>query len=155
MKCLFAITLLVATSLNIAVAENTVEPQQTKPAKPQMQLLMEKVSPMPMLMATLVKEAATLKLTEQQRTIFAKWRKEHMAPAITLANSILNLEQQINTVALEGSAYADVEALLNELMQKRLALATKMLECRDNTKKTLSASQWQQLTELYNAKKHI
>lgn len=113
--------------------------------------LMEKVSPMPMLMSTLVKQADALELTQQQIDTFAKWRKNNMAPAMTLATDILSLERQINSAALDRENTDQLKLLLNELMQKRLSLASKMLECRDNVQKTLSKAQWQRLVELYKA----
>lgn len=137
--------------LSSSVIAQTDASTQTKQGsdKSVMQQLMEKVSPMPMLMSSLVKEAETLKLTQQQIDTFAKWRKNNMAPAMTLATSILSLERQITAAALDGLTNDQVKLLLNQLMEKRLSLATKMLECRDNVQKTLSESQWQQLVELY------
>jgi hypothetical protein len=116
--------------------------------------LMEKVSPMPMLMSTLVKHAETLELTQQQTAIFAKWRKENMASAMTLATSILNLERQINVSALKGDSSKEIANLLSTLMEKRLALATKMLACRDNVKNALSDQQWDSLVHLYSATRY-
>jgi hypothetical protein len=116
--------------------------------------LMEKVSPMPMLMSTLVKHSETLELTQQQMDIFAKWRKENMASAMTLATSILNLERQINAAALKGDTSKEVTKLLSTLMDKRLALASKMLACRDNVKNALTEQQWDNLVHLYNSTMH-
>ena len=146
-----AIIFAAALSLSSSVIAQTDASTQTKQGsdKSVMQQLMEKVSPMPMLMSSLVKEAETLKLTQQQIDTFAKWRKNNMAPAMTLATSILSLERQITAAALDGLTNDQVKLLLNQLMEKRLSLATKMLECRDNVQKTLSESQWQQLVELY------
>jgi hypothetical protein len=116
--------------------------------------LMEKVSPMPMLMSTLVKHSETLELTQQQMDIFAKWRKENMASAMTLATSILNLERQINAAALKGDTSKEVTKLLSTLMDKRLALASKMLACRDNVKNALTEQQWDNLVHLYSSTMH-
>ncbi len=148
-----AIIFAAALSLSSSVIAQTDASTQTKQGsdKSVMQQLMEKVSPMPMLMSSLVKEAETLKLTQQQIDTFAKWRKNNMAPAMTLATDILSLERQINSAALDRGNTDKVNLLLNELMQKRLSLASKMLECRDNVQKTLSKAQWQRLVELYKA----
>jgi hypothetical protein len=158
MKQKLFITLL-SSLMALMASQATVADMQHQPSngdsgKSVMVSLMEKVSPMPMLMSTLVKHSETLELTQQQMDIFAKWRKENMASAMTLATSILNLERQINAAALKGDSPKEVTKLLNTLMEKRLVLASKMLACRDNVKNALTEQQWDNLVHLYSSTMH-
>jgi hypothetical protein len=152
-------TLVISSLIMLMVSQVTVADMQQQKSngdegKSVMVSLMEKVSPMPMLMSTLVKHAETLELTQQQMDVFAQWRKENMASAMTLATSILNLERQINSAALNGVPSKEVTNLLDTLMEKRLTLASKMLACRDNVKNTLSNQQWDSLVHLYGSTMH-
>jgi hypothetical protein len=152
-------TLVISSLIMLMVSQVTVADMQQQKSngdegKSVMVSLMEKVSPMPMLMPTLVKHAETLELTQQQMDVFAQWRKENMASAMTLATSILNLERQINSAALNGVPSKEVTNLLDTLMEKRLTLASKMLACRDNVKNTLSNQQWDSLVHLYGSTMH-
>lgn len=152
-------TLVISSLIMLMVSQVTVADMQQQKSngdegKSVMVSLMEKVSPMPMLMSTLVKHAETLELTQQQMDVFAQWRKENMASAMTLATSILNLERQINIAALNGVPSKEVTNLLDTLMEKRLTLASKMLACRDNVKNTLSNQQWDSLVHLYGSTMH-
>lgn len=158
MKQKLFITLL-SSLMALMASQATVADMQHQPSngdsgKSVMVSLMEKVSPMPMLMSTLVKHSETLELTQQQMDIFAKWRKENMASAMTLATSILNLERQINAAALKGDSPKEVTKLLSTLMEKRLVLASKMLACRDNVKNALTEQQWDNLVHLYSSTMH-
>jgi len=158
MKQKLFITLL-SSLMALMASQATVADMQHQPSngdsgKSVMVSLMEKVSPMPMLMSTLVKHSETLELTPQQMDIFAKWRKENMASAMTLATSILNLERQINAAALKGDSPKEVTKLLSTLMEKRLVLASKMLACRDNVKNALTEQQWDNLVHLYSSTMH-
>jgi len=153
-KTLFATFLGLIMVSQLTIADMQHQQSDAQSGKSVMMSLMEKVSPMPMLMSTLVKHADTLELTQQQTAIFAKWRKENMASAMTLATSILNIERQVNAAALKGESSKEVANLLNALMEKRLALASKMLACRDNVKNALSEQQWDNLVHLYSSTMH-
>lgn len=153
-KTLLISSLIMLMVSQVAVADMQQQKSNGDEGKSVMVSLMEKVSPMPMLMSTLVKHAETLELTQQQMDVFAQWRKENMASAMTLATSILNLERQINIAALNGVPSKEVTNLLDTLMEKRLTLASKMLACRDNVKNTLSNQQWDSLVHLYGSTMH-
>jgi hypothetical protein len=153
-KTLLISSLIMLMVSQVAVADMQQQKSNGDEGKSVMVSLMEKVSPMPMLMSTLVKHAETLELTQQQMDVFVLWRKENMASAMTLATSILNLERQINTAALKGEPSKEVTNLLDTLMEKRLTLASKMLACRDNVKNTLSNQQWDSLVHLYSSTMH-
>ncbi len=117
--------------------------------KPNLMMLMMKTSPLPVLMPILVKNSEELGLSKEQNEALAKWRTENMAPALTLANEIIEGDKAIKQAALDGKPKEKIEAMVNAVLEKRSEMANKMLVCRDNTKRILSKSQWQKMVKLY------
>ncbi|PHS25115.1 MAG: hypothetical protein COA83_06470 [Methylophaga sp.] len=150
MKNLLTITSAVAIAFlsTTAIADGHQEKTEKKKANP-MIMLMGKTSPMPVFMPILVKKADQLGLSKEQQDELAKWRTEHMAPALKLATEIIDGDKAIKQAALDDKPVAEIEDMIAIVLEKRSKMANTMLTCRENSKRILTESQWDQVVALY------
>lgn len=113
----------------------------------------KQTSPMPLLMSVVVKNGDKLGFTEEQSAVLTQWRVEHMATSLkVVGNDILAQEKAINKAALDGKPKAEIEKMLESVLEKRKSLAGNMLKCQDLMMKPLDASQWKKPVSIYSNK---
>jgi hypothetical protein len=124
----------------------------TKQKPNPMVMLMGKTSPMPVFMPIMVKNSEELGLSKEQQDELAKWRTDNMASALALAKEIIDGDKAIKQAALDNKPTQEVEAMIASVLEKRSTMATTMLRCRENSKRILTESQWEQVTKMYREK---
>lgn len=149
-KILLVLSIITAFSFNTALAESSADKQIPKKNKGGSMAVFKQTSPMPLLMSVIVKNADKLGLSEAQSTVFTQWRVENMAPSLTLGNDILAGEKAINQAALDGKSKAEIEKMIDSVLEKRKVMARNMLICRDLMVTTLDAMQWEKLVAIYH-----
>ena len=113
--------------------------------------IMTHVSPMPSLMMVVSKNEDTLKLTDEQKANFKKFREEHGAKGKELAKEIIKEEKAIREAVLAGEPTDKIMEMLKGTMQIREKISTSKVMCRYNLKKTLDENQWKKVIEAYKA----
>jgi len=151
-KTLFILPILTALSINIVLAENTIDKAMPKKNKGGPMSVFKRTSPMPLLMSVIVKNSEELGLNEKQNAVFTQWRVDNMGLSLQIGNEIIAEEEAINQAALDGKSNAEVKKILSSILEKRQKIASSMLTCRDMIIKTLDKDQWNKLVALYAKK---
>jgi len=151
-KTLFILPILTALSINIALAENTIDKAMPKKNNGGPMSVFKRTSPMPLLMSVIAKNSKELGLNEKQNTVFTQWRVDNMGPSLKIGNEIIAEEKAISQAALDGKSNAEVKKMLSSILEKRQKIASSMLTCRDMIIKTLDKDQWNKLVTLYAKK---
>jgi len=150
MKNILTITSAVAIAFLSTAALADGHKEKTEKQKPNpMIMLMSKTSPMPVFMPIMVKKAEQLGLSKEQQGELAKWRTDHMASALKLAKEIIDGDKAIKQAALDDKPVAEIEDMIAIVLAKRSKMANTMLACRENSKRILTESQWNQVVALY------
>lgn len=107
-----------------------------------------RVSPMPKLMAIILMHKKDLEITKKQHEQLEEWRLEHMNHWALLFEKILNTEKKITQQSLEMAPNASLMKQFDKMAKHRRKMAQMSLDCRDNMKKVLSDSQWEEMVRL-------
>jgi copper(I)-binding protein len=112
---------------------------------------MRHVNPMPPLMQVIVKKGDQLNLTEKQAAELKQWRDDRMPVSKKLVDTIIKLEADLHTAAIEGESLEKIDQLADAIMQNRVKMIRGKALCRDNMKRILDNEQYSKVIELYKA----
>jgi Spy/CpxP family protein refolding chaperone len=101
------------------------------------------------LMPLTMKHEVDLKLSAQQIQALADFRKQAMPTRVALQKKIVDLRGQLRVAILESQPQAEREALMKQIAQAEVEHFQGRSRCADHVRKTLSAEQFAQLSQLY------
>lgn len=101
------------------------------------------------LMPLTMKHEADLKLSAEQIQALADYRKQAMPGRVAVQKRILELRGQLRMAMLQNQPQADREALMKQIAEAEVAHFEGRNRCVEHLRKTLSAEQFAQLSQLY------
>lgn len=101
------------------------------------------------LMPLTMKHEADLKLSAEQIQALADYRKQAMPGRVAVQKRILELRGQLRMAMLQNQPQADRDALMKQIAEAEVAHFEGRNRCVEHLRKTLSADQFAQLSQLY------
>ncbi len=101
------------------------------------------------LMPLTMKHEADLKLSAEQIQALADYRKQAMPGRVAVQKRILELRGQLRMAILQNQPQADREALMKQIAEAEVAHFEGRNRCVEHLRRTLSAEQFAQLSQLY------
>ena len=101
------------------------------------------------LMPLVIKHEADLQLSTEQIQALAGYRKQAMPGRISVQRKIQTLRGELRMALLEGKPVAEREALMKQVADAEIEHFKGRERCVEQVRKTLSAGQFVQLTQLY------
>lgn len=113
--------------------------------------MMKHANPLPNYMNTIRKEAATLKLNEQQIAAVDQWFADNAEKASAAAKKINEAEHALAEASLSGASSEELMRQFDEIAKMRRMLAERKAQCRDYMKGVLTPEQWEQVVKMQRA----
>jgi Spy/CpxP family protein refolding chaperone len=101
------------------------------------------------LMPLVIKHEADLQLSTEQIQVLADYRKQAMPGRISVQKKIQTLRGELRMALLEGKPAAEREALMRQVADAEIEHFQGRERCVEQVRKTLSAEQFAQLSQLY------
>lgn len=101
------------------------------------------------LMPLVIKHEADLRLSAEQIQTLADYRKQAMPGRISVQKKIQTLRGELRMALLEGKPAAEREALMKQVADAEIEHFQGRERCVEQVRKTLSADQFAQLSQLY------
>ena len=101
------------------------------------------------LMPLVIKHEADLRLSAEQIQTLADYRKQAMPGRISVQKKIQTLRGELRMALLEGKPAAEREALMKQVADAEIEHFQGRERCVEQVRKTLSADQFDQLSQLY------
>ena len=103
------------------------------------------------LMPLVIKHEADLRLSAEQIQTLAEYRKQAMPGRISVQKKIQTLRGELRMALLAGKPAAEREALMKQVAEAEIEHFQGRDRCVEQVRKTLSAEQFAQLSQLYLA----
>ncbi len=109
--------------------------------------VMQHVNPVPNYIQAINRDAGTLGITPEQKTIFDAWIADHHPKMDEMANQISALEKETYQASLQKGAQEEILAKIDQIEVLRKEVVTMKTNCRDMVLSTLTPEQWRLLVE--------